>query len=48
MQRGILPKDATLPGLDNMAFDEEKIKEQAKLKIDKKAQNYTNPIVFFY
>ncbi len=42
---GILPKGAQLPGLDSIKFDEEKIKEQARLKIDKKAQSFTNPMV---
>lgn len=45
MQRGILPKDATLPGLEKMTFDQEKVKQQAKLKVDKKTQNYSNPLV---
>jgi RNase H-fold protein (predicted Holliday junction resolvase) len=47
MQRGILPKDATLPGVNKMEYDEEKIKQQAKLRIDKKAQSYSNPLVIF-
>ncbi len=42
---GILPKGAQLPGLDDIKFDEAKIKEQAKIKIDKKAQSFSNPIV---
>lgn len=42
MQRGILPKGADLPGLDvNTKFDEEMIKQNAKLKIDKKGQTYS-------
>ena len=46
MQRGILPKGADLPALDlNTKFDEEKIKQNAKLKIDKKGQTYSQPIV---
>jgi len=45
MQRGILPKDATLPGVEKMDYDEEKIKEQAKRRVDKKAQSYSNPLV---
>jgi hypothetical protein len=45
MQRGILPKDAQLPGLDNnVVFDEEKIKIQAKIKMDNKQQSFTNPL----
>jgi hypothetical protein len=48
MQSGILPKGAQLPGLDKVDFDEEKIKQQAKLKIDKKAQNFSNPLVIDY
>lgn len=47
MKTGILPKGAQLPGLEDVKFDEEKIKEQAKLKMDKKAMSYTNPIVIF-
>lgn len=48
MQSGILPKGAQLPGVEKMEFDEEKIKQQAKLKIDKKAQTFTNPIVLLF
>ncbi len=48
MKTGILPKGAQLPGLDDVKFDEEKIKQQAKLKMDKKAMTYTNPIVILY
>lgn len=47
MKTGILPKGAQLPGVQDIKFDEEKIKEQAKLKMDKKAMSYTNPIVIF-
>lgn len=46
MQRGILPKGADLPSLDlNAKFDEEKIKENAKLKVDRKGQSYSQPLV---
>jgi len=46
MQRGILPKGATLPGLNvDTKFDEELIKKNAKIKADKKGQSYTNPLV---
>ncbi len=47
MQQGILPKGAQLPGLNDIEFDQEKIKQQAKMKIDKKAMSYTNPLVIF-
>lgn len=48
MQRGILPKGADLPALDlNTKFDEEKIKQNAKLKIDKKGQTYSQPVVIY-
>lgn len=43
-----MPKGAELPGLDVEAkFDEELIKQNAKLKADKKGQSYSNPIVRF-
>lgn len=46
MQRGILPKGAELPGLDvNTKFDEEMIKQNAKLKVDKKGQTYSHSVV---
>ena len=46
MQRGILPKGAQLPGIEvNSKFDEELIKENAKLKVDKKGQSYSQPVV---
>ena len=40
--RGGLPKSVELPGLGNeFEFDEKKIKENAKLKVEKKFKNYT-------
>ena len=46
MQRGILPKGAQLPGIEvNSKFDEEMIKENAKIRVDKKGQSYSNPLV---
>lgn len=46
MQRGILPKGAELPALElNTKFDEQLIKDNAKLKADKKGQSYSNPVV---
>jgi hypothetical protein len=46
MQRGILPKAADLPSIDmNTKFNEDLIKENAKMKVDKKGQSYSQPIV---
>jgi hypothetical protein len=46
MQRGILPKGADLPGIDvNTKLDEELIKQNAKLKIEKKGQTYSHSVV---
>lgn len=46
MQRGILPKGADLPGLaTDTKFDEQQIKENAKLKADRKGQSYSLPLV---
>ena len=45
LQSGGLPKQ--LPGIKDEAvnFDEEKIKENAKAKVEKRYKNYTNPKV---
>lgn len=46
MQRGILPKGATLPGIDvDTKFDEELIKQNAKLKVEKKGQTFSHSVV---
>lgn len=48
MQRGILPKGAELPAIEiNSKFDEDLIKENAKMKIDRKGQSYTLPLVIY-
>ena len=44
MQSGGLPKQ--LPGVNNdIEFDEKKIKQKAKERVERKYKNYTQPIV---
>ena len=45
MQRGGLPKGAELPEVKDFKYDEEQVKENAKLRVDKKGQSYTQPLV---